>query len=131
MTPLRRTGSTDDTIPTQSLPQAMAGVSIAVEARTTIPKRLGRYTVLHKLGSRGVSEVLLAHVYELDREVAIKVPRRERFRSAEALHSFLDEARTVARLRHPGIVSVFDVGSQDDTPFIVLEYIRGRTLAHL
>jgi serine/threonine protein kinase/formylglycine-generating enzyme required for sulfatase activity len=109
----------------------MAARSVSLEETTLVPKRLGRYAVVRQLGSGGFAKVLLAHDAELDRDVAIKVPRRDRFKSAESLRTFLDEARTVARLRHPGIVSVFDVGMHDDTPFIVLEYIRGRTLSHL
>jgi len=96
-----------------------------------LPDRLGRYKVLQCLGSGGFATVLLADDEQLGRQVAIKIPRRDRFPSAESVQQFVEEARTAARLQHPGIVAVFDVGTEHDTPFIVLEYIRGRTLSHL
>jgi serine/threonine protein kinase len=103
----------------------------AAPADPRLPERLGRYVIVEEIGTGGFARVFLAKDEELGREVAIKVPRRDRFRNAESLQKFGDEARTAARLRHPGIVAVFDVGTQDDIPFIVLEYIRGRTLFHL
>ena len=94
-------------------------------------ERFGRYAVLGKLGRGGFAEVFLAHDEQLDRQVALKLPRADRFRDIGQLATFMEEARTAARLQHPGIVKVFDVGVEGDTPFIVLEYIRGRSLAHL
>src|SRR5829696_3303362 len=70
----------------------------------------GRYRVRKVLGQGAFGTVYLAHDEDLDRLVAIKVPRRDRFHSEDELSSFLDEARTAAKLRHPGIVSVFDAG---------------------
>lgn len=93
------------------------------------PLRLGRYEVMHTLGSGGFGRVVLARDSQLDRLVAIKIPNPKRFRSAKAVESLLSEAKMAARLRHDGIVTVFDVGHEGDVPFIVLEYIRGRTLS--
>ncbi|MFO0999126.1 MAG: serine/threonine-protein kinase [Planctomycetaceae bacterium] len=94
-----------------------------------IPSRMGRYEVRGLLGHGSFGQVLLAHDANLDRLVAIKIPRLDRFRSDDSLQSFLEEARTVARLRHPGIVVVHDVGQESKVPYIVMEYIRGRSLS--
>ncbi|MDA1056184.1 MAG: protein kinase [Planctomycetota bacterium] len=96
-----------------------------------LPNRIGRYAVRGRLGRGGFADVLLAHDDQLDRQIALKLPRRDRFQDDTQLRAFVEEARTAARLQHPGIVTVFDVGSEAETPFIVLEYIRGRSLAHL
>jgi serine/threonine protein kinase len=103
----------------------------APEVPETLPQRLGRYTIRRKLGRGGFADVFLAHDAELDRLIALKVPRQDRFKNEEDVKVFTAEARTAARLQHPGIVTVFDVGSDAETRFIVLEYIRGRSLAHL
>ncbi len=92
------------------------------------PQRVGRYGILQSLGRGGFADVFLARDEELDRLVALKVPRRDRFRDEEELAKFHDEARMVAQLQHPSIVTVHDVGRDGDTRFIVMEYIRGRTL---
>ena len=96
-----------------------------------LPSHLGRYVVRGRLGRGGFADVLLAHDEQLDRQIALKLPRRDRFQNDEQLRAFIEEARTAARLQHPGIVTVFDVGNEGETPFIVLEYIRGRSLSHL
>ena len=70
--------------------------------------------------------MLLGEDSELGREVAIKIPRRGV--TAEPLSQFLQEARRLAQLRHPNIVTVFDVGVQDDLGFIVTEFLRGVSL---
>ena len=96
------------------------------------PERLGRYRIVRLLGEGGMGRVYLAEDEELDRKVAVKVPRADRFRSQADRDKFLAEARTTARLKHPGIVQVFDVGQEDDgVPFIVAEYIKGQDLAAL
>ena len=88
----------------------------------------GRYELGRMIGRGGMAEVYAAHDALLDREVAVKV-LRERFREDEAFTArFHDEARHVARLAHPNLVVVFDTGTEDAQPFIVMERIRGRTL---
>ncbi|MCC6511129.1 MAG: protein kinase [Pirellulaceae bacterium] len=95
-----------------------------------LPDRLGRYQIQGQLGEGGFGTVLLGYDETLSRQVAIKIPRASRFRSQSEISAFTKEAQTVAGLQHPGIVTVFDVGVQDSTPYIVLEYIRGRSLDH-
>ena len=64
----------------------------------------------------------------LEREIAIKLLRED---NDELRERFAREARSVARLRHPHIVMIFDVGEQDGQPFIAMEYIKGHTLADM
>ena len=92
-------------------------------------ERIGRYTVLRELGHGGFGMVYLARDEELQREVAIKIPRRQRFSSEDDLEHFFEEARTAAHLKHGGIVPIHDVGrSQDGVPFVVMEYLEGQSL---
>ena len=91
--------------------------------------RLGRYEVLRTLGTGGFGTVVLARDTQLDRLVAVKIPNARRFKDSQSVDSLLSEARMAACLRHDGIVTVFDVGWEGPVPFIVLEYIPGRTLS--
>ena len=93
------------------------------------PRVLGRYPVLRLLGRGGMGEVYLAFDRQLEREVAVKVIRKEFSRDKFSLERFNREAKLAASIDHPNIVKVYDWGS-DDTHgnFIVLEYIKGETL---
>lgn len=87
---------------------------------------LGRYTVLHVLGEGGMGVVCAAYDAMLDRKVALKLLRfRTRERAGKRL---LREARAIARLSHPNIVSVYDAGQIGDELFVAMEYIEGQTL---
>ena len=90
------------------------------------PSKLGRYQVRRELGQGGFGRVYVGYDDRLDREVAIKVPLR-RLPESEAA-TFLQEARRLARLRHPGIVTVYDVGVQDGRCFIVSDLVAGTSL---
>lgn len=94
-----------------------------------LPNKLGRYAIRSRLGRGGFGVVYLAHDPQLDRLVALKVPRRERFRTADQIASFIQEAKMAAKLKHPGLVSVYDVQEEAGLPFIVQEYIDGENLA--
>ena len=90
---------------------------------------IGRYKVLRWLGGGGQGDVYLAWDDQLCREVAIKIPRRDRFKTAAEQDRFLEEARTAARLKHPSIVPVHDFGRHTDgIPFVVMDYVEGRPL---
>ena len=85
----------------------------------------GRYRLERLLGTGGMSEVWLAEDERLGRQVAVKIIRD----SGEDLGGTIErEARLVARLQHPNIVSVFDAGQQDGNPYLVAEYIEGSSL---
>jgi WD40 repeat protein len=103
--------------------------STVVQVPEQRPASFGRYIVLKRLGGGGFGSVFQARDAELDRYVAIKVPRRDTGMTAHALERFAREGRNAAQLRHPGIVSVFNVEHEGDIPFIVCEYVEGETLA--
>ncbi|MCB9704533.1 MAG: serine/threonine protein kinase [Myxococcales bacterium] len=89
------------------------------------PFRFGRFTVLQRLGAGGMGTVFVAYDPDLDRRVALKVlhNRGERGRSAA-----LREGRALARLRHPNVVSVHEVGVLGGQVFVVMEYVAGDNL---
>jgi serine/threonine-protein kinase len=87
-----------------------------------------RYRVVRVLGEGAMAKVMLAQDGELDRAVAVKVLDEQLAQDASFRARFSREARVAASLSHPNIVTVFDVGEADGRPFIVMEYIEGRTL---
>ncbi|MEO7093913.1 MAG: serine/threonine-protein kinase, partial [Polyangiales bacterium] len=88
---------------------------------------LGRYVVLEELGRGGMSVVYIAYDPELDRRVALKVVRGDKLTEAHRarLHR---EAQALARLSHPSVVTVFDVGDLADDTFVAMELVDGMTL---
>src|ERR1700722_20127229 len=94
------------------------------------PTQIGRYRVIRLLGRGGFGGVYLAHDDDLDRPVAIKVPNPQRITRDEDIEAYLREARILAKLDHPHIVPVFDVGrTEDGLCFIVSKLIEGTVLA--
>src|SRR5262249_10141570 len=85
--------------------------------------------LLSGVGSGAFGTVYKARDRELDRTVAIKVPRSGSFSNPDEQERFLREARSVAQLRHRSIVSVYEVGQADGTPYLVSEFVDGMTLA--
>lgn len=102
-----------------------------IPASQPLPEKIGRFIVRSRLGMGGFADVFLALDEKLGRNVAIKMPRLDKWRSKAEIPLFVQEAQTSAKLDHPGIVKVYDVGTHDGRPYIVLEYIRGRSLAEL
>lgn len=90
---------------------------------------LGRFELVEVVGSGAFGSVYKAQDPELDRTVAIKVPRAGHLTDQESRDRFFREARSVARLRHPAIVPVYEVGQHDGLPFLVSEFVEGFTLA--
>ena len=94
-----------------------------------IGKVLGnRYEVIEKIGGGGMAEVYKARCRLLDRYVAVKVLRDQFKNDEDVLNKFEREAQAAASLTHPNIVSVYDVGEEDGKNYIVMEYIKGKTL---
>ena len=94
------------------------------------PSRIGRYRIIERLGQGGFGRVYLAHDDDLDRPVAIKVPNPERIAHPDHVDAFFAEARILAKLDHPGIVPVFDVGrTEDGLCFVVSKLFEGNDLA--
>ena len=96
-----------------------------------IGRKLGRYQILELLGAGGMATVYKADDTRLERQVAIKVIRREVFSPDEMemiLKRFEREAKSVAGLSHPNIVGVIDYGKFEGAPYLVMEYLPGGTL---
>jgi serine/threonine-protein kinase len=91
----------------------------------------GRYELHRRLGRGGMAEVFLARDLLLDRPVAVKMLFPEFARDASFVERFRREATAAANLNHPNIVGVFDWGEAQDTYFIVMEYIEGRSLSEI
>ena len=93
-------------------------------------KRIGRYSILGILGKGGFGKVFLAHDDDLNRAVAIKVPRPDRVSQPKDIEAYLNEARILASLDHPHVVPVYDVGrTEDGLCFVVSKLIEGSDLA--
>ena len=104
-----------------------------MDARSTSARMIGtvlsgRYRLEAKLGSGGMSTVYLARDETLDRPVAVKVMHREMSEQPDQLERFRQEARAVAKLSNPNVVSVIDAGEDEGHPYIVFEYVKGETL---
>ena len=87
-----------------------------------------RYEILEKIGNGGMATVYKAKCHVLNRFVAVKVLRDEFTTDEEFVKRFNTEAQSAASLTHPNIVSVYDVGSEGDLHYIVMELIKGKTL---
>ncbi len=91
----------------------------------------GRYKLEQKIGEGGMGSVYLAHDAELDRRVAVKLLAKNLVGDAEVRERFEREARLTAKLDHPHIVPIFDVGRVETRPFIVMKKLEGDTLTGL
>lgn len=92
---------------------------------------LGSYSLTHRLGEGAVGEVYRGVDVALEREVAIKALRPELAATPEAVERFRDEARTLAKLNHPNIATLYSFFSEAERLFMVMEYVPGHTLADL
>ena len=92
-------------------------------------KKLGRLRLLEAVGTGAFGIVYKARDPQLDRTVAVKVPRASNLPDGGELDRFLREARSSAQLRHPAIVSMYEVGQEGGMPYLVSEFIDGVTLA--
>jgi serine/threonine protein kinase len=96
-----------------------------------IGKSLGSYQIVEELGRGGMAIVYRAYQPSLNRYVAVKVLPPQLSFDQQFVDRFQREARAAANLRHPNIVVIHDVGHHDDTYYIVMEYLEGRTLKDL
>jgi serine/threonine-protein kinase len=88
----------------------------------------GRYELLARIGGGGMAVVYKAHDQLLNRYVAIKVLRQQFVHDEDFIRRFRREAQSAASLSHPNVVSIYDVGQEADTHYIVMEYVEGRNL---
>jgi len=91
----------------------------------------GRYMIVRKLGAGGMADVYLAEDQELGRRVAIKILNGRHANDDQFIERFRREAKNAAALNHPNIVSIYDRGEAEDTYYIAMEYLDGRTLKEL
>src|SRR5215471_8880314 len=92
--------------------------------------KLGPYEIQSPLGSGGMGEVYRATDTRLDRTVAIKVLASHLSSSPELKQRMEREARAISALKHPYICRLYDIGSQDGTDYLVMEWLEGESLAH-
>lgn len=105
----------------------VSGESTKTQAHEPL-KTIAHFELLECLGQGQVGAVWRSHDTELDRTVAVKIPRKEQLGPGES-EQFLREARAAAQISHPNIVPVHEVGRQGDTIYIVSDYVEGITLA--
>ncbi|MEM7158687.1 MAG: tetratricopeptide repeat protein [Myxococcota bacterium] len=130
---------TDDTLALQGIRLQTQRVEVRLSrarakarlfGRRSETTQLGRFVVLARVGSGGMGQVYQAYDPQLDRRVAIKVLRADvvRHRWPALRAQLVAEARAMARLSHPHVVTVFEVDTQDDEVFIAMEYVEAPTL---
>ncbi|MCI4355345.1 MAG: protein kinase, partial [Thermoplasmata archaeon] len=90
--------------------------------------RVGPYEIVSPLGEGGMGQVFKARDSRLSRDVALKIIRTDAPVNKSDLDRFTDEARAASLLSHPNIVTVYDVGDQDGSPYIISELLEGETL---
>lgn len=93
-----------------------------------VPRRVGEYQLIEEIGSGTSGEVYRALDVRLQREVAVKVLRGGAFSTHRERERLMREARALARINHPSIVPIYDVGVEDGVPFLVTKLIEGTTL---
>ena len=103
-------------------------------ASPKVPKTVGRYQIAGELGQGGMGAIYLgrsAGIGGFERLVAIKMIHRHLSKQQQFMDMFLDEARIAALIRHPNVVSVFEVGEHDERYFIAMDYVSGEPLSIL
>jgi WD40 repeat protein/tRNA A-37 threonylcarbamoyl transferase component Bud32 len=122
--------------PSDRIACSTCGASLQIEGKPLIhrdlgnlPQTLGRYELIDIVGAGSFGTVYKARDPELDRVVAIKIPRAGQVNREEDIARFLREARSAARLRHPSIVSIHEVGQATTVPYLVSEFVDGSSLA--
>src|SRR5262245_43894366 len=117
--------STQTAITSGSTPTA--GPSAEAEV---LPVRLGRYRLEEEIGRGGMGVIYRCHDDDLNRSLALKVLLEKHKENAELINRFLEEARIMAQMQHPGVAPVHDIGSlPDGRPFFTMKQIKGRTLS--
>ncbi len=103
----------------------------ASKTATKVPRELGGFELLEKIGQGGMGSVFKARQKELGRVVALKILSPRLARSSDFVEGFLREARAAGRLSHPNIVAAIDVGESQGFYYFAMEHVEGETLAKL
>jgi serine/threonine protein kinase len=114
--------------PTPAMGDYLRPKSVGDSLEFCLPSRIGRFDIVKRLGTGGYGIVFLAIDPGVGREVAIKIPRTDLLSSREQLIRFAREANIVGLLEHPNIVPVYESDCDGTVPYIVMPYIRGKTL---
>ena len=127
--PLPEPGEEPWSIPplAESAEATLASAS-SVTATNPVGQKIGPYQVLEKIGQGGMATVYRGFHAELDRHVAIKVLAGALPTTPELIQRFQREAKTIAALRHPNVVQVYDFGPLGDTYYLAMEYVEGTDL---
>jgi eukaryotic-like serine/threonine-protein kinase len=115
--------------PADTQPPRRDGDEISIRAVRLDDVLVGRYRLEQKIGEGGMGTVYLANDKELDRKVAVKLLGASYVADKDVVERFEREARLTARLDHPNIVPVYDVGRHEGRPFIVMKKLEGQSLA--
>jgi WD40 repeat protein/serine/threonine protein kinase/uncharacterized coiled-coil protein SlyX len=133
-----RPSSEDDTSPSVVRPAQNDDTSAAPkrpassrDSAQSIPRRLGHYDIIQRIGQGGMGDVYQAHDTSLDRVVAIKLLPAEFAREEEFIRRFKAEATAAARLTHSNIVQIYAIGEENGQHFFVMQYVEGQSLAQL
>jgi eukaryotic-like serine/threonine-protein kinase len=109
-------------------PDLAAGLLAESHARLATGQSIGNYRVMALLGAGGMGEVYLTEDTRLGRRVALKLLPEQFTREPDRLHRFEREARAASSLNHPNIITIHEVGQVEGAPFIITEFIEGKTL---
>ena len=112
-----------ETVPPKQMP--FDSDSVPASSTQRLPRQLGRYRIIRKLGQGAMGSVFLAHDEQLDRQVALKIPRGDLQRNQELRTRFEREAQAAAALHHPNICPIHDIGEFEGIHYISMGYIEG------
>jgi len=113
----------------ETLPPVSRGAETG--SAEAMPERFGRYRIVKELGRGGMGSVYLAEDCELQRQVALKIPKFAQDDDPELLERFYREARAAATLSHSNVCQVYDIGEHEGTRYISMAYISGPPLSKL
>ncbi|MEM1190506.1 MAG: protein kinase [Pseudomonadota bacterium] len=96
-----------------------------------VGRKLGRFDIVELIGEGGMAQVYRAFDREINRSVALKILKEEHCQHEEYTKRFIREGRAAGALTHPNIVTIYDVGTIDDAPYIMMEMLTGETLGDM